>query len=85
LPRPVSNADSCLIPQLRFLTPSLDQQRSFADWAGSSLRTPVNRVSQVSATTRIGFKYQFASDRSSAAPGCPTSPRQPPSSTCPTA
>ena len=51
LPRPVSNTDSCLIPQLRFLTPSLDQQRSFADWTASSLRTPVNRVSQVSATT----------------------------------
>ena len=51
LPRPLSNTDSCLISQLRFLTPSLDQQRSFADWTASSLRTPVNRVSQVSATT----------------------------------
>ena len=48
LPRPVSNTDSCLTSQLRFLTPSLDQQRSFADWTASSLRTPVNRVSQVS-------------------------------------
>jgi len=50
LPRPVSNTDSCLISQLRFLTPSLDQQRSFADWTAPSQRTPVNRVSQVSAT-----------------------------------
>src|SRR5215469_18639960 len=30
-PKPVSNTDSCLTPQLRFLTPSLDQQRSFAE------------------------------------------------------
>src|SRR5215472_16566226 len=50
LPRPVSNTDSCLIPHLRFLTLSLDQQHSYADWTASSLRTPVNRVSQVSAT-----------------------------------
>src|SRR5215472_15937262 len=35
LPGPVSNTDSCLISQLRFLTPSLDQQRSFADWAAA--------------------------------------------------
>jgi hypothetical protein len=28
----------------------LDQQRSLADWTASSLRIPVNRVSQVSAT-----------------------------------
>ena len=47
LPRPVSNTDSCLISQLRFLTPSLDQQQPFADWAASSLSIPVNRVSQV--------------------------------------
>ena len=50
LPRPVSDIDTCFIPQLRFLTPSLDQQHSLANWTTSSLRTPVNRVSQVSAT-----------------------------------
>jgi hypothetical protein len=41
LPRPVSNSGSCLISQLGFLTPTLDQQRSFAYWAASSLGKPV--------------------------------------------
>jgi hypothetical protein len=64
LPRPVSNTDSCLILQLRFLTPSLDQQRSFADWAASvATHSCESGFSGFGHGHKIGFKYQFASDR----------------------
>jgi len=41
------------------------RSKTLADWTASSLRTPVNRVFQVSATaTKSASKYQFARDRS---------------------